>query len=78
MSTTQDNVKAKKFIARFVTSGKVDTVSSWLRQNAKGLWALKIESVLEDLMGKTCRVKFNEREDYDLFRTRFIRQGAAS
>lgn len=78
MSATQDSVKAKKLIARFVTSGKVDTVSAWLRQNTKGLWALIIESVSEDLVGKTCRVKFNEREDYDLFRTRFIRQAASS
>lgn len=65
------NSAATKFVAHFSTSGKVDVVENWLKQNIAGEWVMRTEGVSEDLSTKRYQLVFSRREDYLKFRSRF-------
>jgi hypothetical protein len=61
------------FVAHIITSGRISTIDEWLGKNAKGLWSIKFEGDNATGDAKKYAVRFAEKSDYALFRTRFMK-----
>ena len=71
-------VAANTYNTRITTGGRLATVESWLRKNAKSGWKFKLKDISDDMSKKTYDIMFNDKADYDLFRNRFPPTGAAN
>ncbi len=65
--------QSANFIAHIVTSGRIDTIDSWLGQNAKGKWSIKFEGDNAAGDANKYAIRFSEKSDYSLFRMRFTK-----
>lgn len=60
-----------KYTARFTTAGRLTPIETWLKQNIKGKWSFKLESIADDMVKKTYILKFVEEADLNSFKMRF-------
>ncbi len=68
-----DPQPAPRLIAHFSTSGSVRVVDDWLKQNCREDWVIRSEGASDDLMTKKYLVSFENRNDYNAFRSRFTK-----
>ncbi|NKB45969.1 MAG: hypothetical protein GKS03_17025 [Alphaproteobacteria bacterium] len=60
-----------KYTARFTTAGRLTSIEKWLKQNMKGNWSFKLESVSDDMSKKSYALMFDDAIDCNAFKMRF-------
>lgn len=60
-----------KYTARFTTAGRLTSIETWLKQNMKGNWSFKLDSVSEDMSKKSYVLMFDDAIDCNAFKMRF-------
>jgi len=62
---------AAKFRAKFATAGRLAPIENWLKLNIEGEWAIKMDSVSDDMSKKNYLLLFDDESDRDSFTLRF-------
>lgn len=57
------------FTVRFTTSGRIQPIENWLRQNVRGKWTIKVDGAAEDLSKKNYVIIFEQEADRNAFRS---------
>lgn len=65
-----------KFRARFSTAGRLAPIENWLKLNIEGGWAIKMDSVSDDMSKKRYLLLFDDESDRNLFARRFTQRKA--
>ena len=59
-----------KYTAQFTTAGRLTSIENWLKQNMKGQWSFKLESVSDDMSKKSYMLMFDDAIDCNAFKMR--------